>query len=75
VKQHPISRMAERLVSGWPDYAVNQLTFAEKQIARSVKPLLDALDIEHHTRWGATGCKMPDTCEVCRLLAEWRRPL
>lgn len=55
----------------------------EHTIARLVKPLLDALELEHEGNvLGAgalmCGCSLihdEPPCPTCRLLAEWRRPL
>ena len=43
-------------------------------MARSVKPLLAALDVAHQVEIGL-GMKHSTFCEVCRLIAEWRRPI
>lgn len=40
---------------------------------RHIKPLLDELDVEHSIRGGHVDPR--DGCPVCRLLAEWRKPL
>lgn len=70
---HPIQKLAERLVGRWPDYSVDQIPFAEKEIARHVKPLLDALEesdaaTEHQPYEDGH-------CRFCNILAAWRAKL
>lgn len=76
---HPIRRLTMQLVGGWPDYGTQQIPFAERQIARHVKPLLDALE-EWHTsqvRYEQVLGLKKHLChgDTCRLLAEWRAKL
>ena len=46
----------------------------EHTIARLVKPLLDALELEHEGNVLGAGALIHDEppCPTCRLLAEWR---
>ena len=62
-KLHPIRKMRRAF------WRVGQ-DKQDEALYRSVKPLLDALEVEHNA-----SSAYPETCEVCRLLAAWKEPL
>lgn len=71
---HPIRKMQHAMTRYWlrvmqsgkgTDRA-KELAKEQALISRHVKPLLDALELEHEG--DMVGCR----CSTCRLLAEWR---
>ena len=64
-RQHPIRDL--RIDLELASAPVSQ----ERVIAHHVRPLLDALEGDHGMPLHGEG----ENCSVCRLLAEWRKPL
>lgn len=78
-KLHPIRKMQQAEMDVWAGRGggrASSLTDLNNQsikvLARHVKPLLDALEIQHFENSGKPKRGWtPEGCPVCRLLAEW----
>ena len=80
-KQHPIRKMQQAEMDVWAGRGggkASSLADLNNQsmrvLARHVKPLLDALDTFGHSSFHHDYSDLR-SCEVCRLLAEWKAKL
>jgi len=65
-KVHPIRKMREA------EARCGTIDGRERALARHVRPLLTALDMQHAGNVGYSQYHHEDDCDCCALLAKWR---